>query len=93
MHQSFPSANIPWQPPRFCTYFQSGSRGSVSSELPGVIKVPSCQLMPHEGTFQLQTDLPSIAALRLENLFQSWGKTLKLLSMVLKLKQEGMTKE
>ena len=58
-----------------------------------IIKVSSCQLMPHEGTFQLQTDLPSIAALWLKNLFQSWGKTLKLLSMVLKLKLEGMTKE
>ena len=46
--------------------------------------------MPHEGTFQLQTDLPSIAALLLQNLFQSWGNTL---SMVLKLKLEGMTKE
>ena len=49
--------------------------------------------MPHEGTFQLQTDLPSIAVLLLQNLFQSWGKTLKLLSMLLKLKPEGMTKE
>ena len=36
-----------------------------------IIKIPSCQLMPHEGTFQLQTDLPSIAALWLQNLFQS----------------------
>ena len=40
--------------------------------------------MPHEGTFQLQTDLPSIAALELQTLFQSWGETFKL---------EGMTKE
>ena len=71
MHQSIPSANIPpGQPPRFCTYFQPGSRGFVPSELPGgcpgvgpIIKVPSCQLMPHEGIFQLQTDLPSIATL------------------------------
>ena len=46
--------------------------------------------MPHEGTFQLQIDLPSIAALLLQNLFQSWGKTL---SMVLKLKLECMTKD
>ena len=46
--------------------------------------------MPHEGTFQLQTDLPPIATLLLQNLFQSWGKTL---SMVLNLKLEGMTKE
>ena len=28
-----------------------------------IIKAPSCQLMPDEGTFQLQTDPPSIAAL------------------------------
>ena len=71
MHQSIPSANIPpGQPPEFCTYFQPGSREFVPSELPRgcpgvglIIKVPSCQLMPHEGTFQLQTDLPSIAAL------------------------------
>ena len=75
----------PGQPPGFCTYFQPGSRGFVPSELPGgcpgvgpIIKVPSCQLMPHEGTFQLQTDLPPIATLQLQNLFQSWGKTLKL---------------
>ena len=46
--------------------------------------------MPPEHTFQLQTDLPSIAALLLQNLLQSWGKTL---SMVLKLKLEGITKE
>ena len=31
-------------------------------EVKPIIEVPSCQLMPHEGTFQLQTDLPSIAA-------------------------------
>ena len=65
MHQSVPSANIspPGQPPEFCTYFQPGSRGFVPSELPGgrtsIIKVPCCQLMPHESTFQLQIDLPS----------------------------------
>ena len=101
MHQSVPSANIPpGQPPGFCTYFQPESRGFVLSELPRgclgigpIIKVPSCQLMLHEGTFRLQTDLPSIVALWLQNLFQSWGKTLKLLSMVIKLKLEGMTKE
>ena len=34
--------------------------------------------MPHEDNFQLQIDLPSIAARLLQNLFQSWGKTLKL---------------
>ena len=57
----------PGQPPGFCTYFQPGSRGFIPSELPGgcpgvgpIIKVPSCQLMLHKGTFQLQTDLPSM---------------------------------
>ena len=33
------------------------------SDLLSIIKVSNCQLMPHEGTFQLQTDLPSSAAL------------------------------
>ena len=71
MHESIPSANIPSvQPPRFCTYFHPESPGFVLSGLPGVcsgvgpiIKVPSCQLMLHEGTFQLQTDVPSVDAL------------------------------
>ena len=67
MHLSIPSANIPpGQPPGFCTYFHPGSPGFVPSGCPGVgpiIKVPSCQLMLHEGTFQLQTDLPSVDAL------------------------------
>ena len=97
MHQSIPSVNIPsGQPPGFCTYFQPWSQGFVPSELPGgcpgvglIIKLPSCQLMPHEGTFQLQTDLPSITALQLSKL----GENFKTLSMVLKLKPEGMTKE
>ena len=69
MYQSIPSVNIPWATPGFCTYFQPGSWGFVLSELPGgcpgvrpIIKVSSSQLMQHEGTFQLQTNLPSIAA-------------------------------
>ena len=60
----------PEQPPGFCTYFHPGSPGLVPSGFPGgcpgvgpIIKVPSCQLMLHEGTFQLQTDLPSVDAL------------------------------
>ena len=68
MHQSIPSANIPPSraTPGFCTYFQPGSRGFVPSKLPWaggcpgvgpIIKVPSFQLTPHRGTFQLQTDL------------------------------------
>ena len=32
--------------------------------------------MPHEGTFQLQTDLPCIAAYLLQNCFKG-GKTFK----------------
>ena len=50
--------------------FSAQVRGFVPSELPGgcpgvgpIIKVSSCQLMKDEGTFQLQTDLPSIAAI------------------------------
>ena len=61
----------PGKPPEFCTYFHPGSPGFVPSGLPGgcpgvgpIIKVPSCQLMLHEGTFQLQTDLPSVDALQ-----------------------------
>ena len=49
------------QPLGFCTYFQPGSDGFVPLESPGdcpgvgpIIKVPSCQLMPHEGIFQLE---------------------------------------
>ena len=71
MHQSIPSTNIPpGQALGFCTYFHPGSPEFVPSGLPGgcpgvgpIIKVPSCQLMLHEGTFQLQTDLPSVDAL------------------------------
>ena len=88
MHQSIPSVNISRATPGVLHPFSAQVLDLLS-----VIKVPSYQLMLHEGTFQLQTDLPSIAALKLQNLFQSWGKTLKTLSMVLKLKLEGMTKE
>ena len=70
MHQSIQApTSPPRQPPEFCLYFQPGSLS--------IIKVPSCQLMPHEGTFKLETDLTSIAALLLQNLF-GWEKTLKL---------------
>ena len=90
MHQWILSANIrratsrvlhllSAQVPRFVPIWIA--RGA---DLLSIIKVPSYQLMPHEGTFQLQTDLPSIAALELQTLFQSWGETFKL---------EGMTKE
>ena len=96
MHQSIPSANIPGQPPGFCTYLQPRFRGFVPSELPGGRTYYESTKLTVDAAwshFQLKTDLPSIAALWLQNLFQSWEKTLKLLSMVLKLKLEGMTKE
>ena len=54
-------------PSGFAPIFSQGPK--LPSESPGdclevepIIEVPSCQLMPHEGTSQLQTDLPSIAA-------------------------------
>ena len=50
----------------FAPTFSPGPGICINLNCPGVgpiIKVPSYQLMPHEGTFQLQTDLPSIAAL------------------------------
>ena len=79
MHQSIPSANTP--PPDFAPIPSPGPRDLYHLDRPGVAwgsdLLPSCQLMPHEGTFQLQTGLPSIAALWLQNLFQNWGKTLK----------------
>ena len=34
--------------------------GPPGSNLLHNVKVPSCQLMPHEGTFQLQTYVPSL---------------------------------
>ena len=49
------------QPLGFSTYFQPVFLGFVPLESPGdcpgvgpIIKVPSCQLMPHEGIFQLE---------------------------------------
>ena len=100
MHQPIPSTNIPGSP-WVLRLISAQVPGFVPSELPRgclmellyIIKVPSCQLIPHESTFQLQTDLPSIAALLLQNLFQSWGGggEFKTLSMVLYLKLEGMT--
>ena len=67
MHQSIPGANIPpGQLRGFAPIFSPGPGDLYHLNCPGVgpiIKVPRCQLMPHEGTFQLQTDLPSVAAL------------------------------
>ena len=70
---NFKREHPPLGNPRGCVpTFSPGSRdlyylncqGVVrGTDLLTIIKVPSCQLMPHEGTFQLQTDLPSIAAL------------------------------
>ena len=70
MHQSVPSSKFPPPPPPevlrlflarvpgICTI-----RIAWGSDLLSIIKVPSCLLMLHEDTFQLQTDLPSIAAI------------------------------
>ena len=69
MHESIPSANIPLGNPQgFAPIFSPGLGDFHHLNCPGVgpiIKVPSCQLMPHEateGSFQLQIDLPPIAA-------------------------------
>ena len=63
MHQSVPSANIPPGNPRSFAPIISPGPGDLYHlnfpEVGPIIEVPSCQLMPHEGTFQLQTDLPS----------------------------------
>ena len=56
----------PGNPRGFAPIFIPGPRDLCRLDCPGVgpiIKVPSCQLMLHEGTFQLQTDLPSVDAL------------------------------
>ena len=79
----------PYNPWSFALIFSPGPGDLYHRNCPGVgpiIKVPSCQLMPHEGTFQLQTVLSNY-------IICFWRKTLKLLSMVLKLKLEGITKE
>ena len=87
MHQSIPSPNILHATPEVLHLLSAGVPGFVPSELPGgclgaalgsdLLSIIVSTKMPHEGTFQLQTDLPSIAALLLQNLFQSWGKTFK----------------
>ena len=59
----------PRQPPGIFPNFQPGSRDLYHLNFPWVprrsnllhnVKVPSCQLMPHERTFQRQTDVPSL---------------------------------
>ena len=48
----------PVQPRGFAPIFRPGLGDLYHLNCPGVgpiIKVPRCQLMPHEGTFQLQT--------------------------------------
>ena len=69
MHQSILRVNIPpHATPRVFHLFSAKvpnyhlNRQGTALEVEPIIKVPSCQLMPHEGTSQLQTDLPSIAA-------------------------------
>ena len=65
MHQSIPSANIPQATPGVLHLLLAQVPGFVPSELPGVRPIIYYQstklsVMPHEGTFQLQTDLLSI---------------------------------
>ena len=101
MHQSIPSTNIPpGQPPGIFPNFQPGSRDLYHLNFPGVprgsnllhnVKVPSCQLMPHEGTFQLQTDVPSLCCSLVTKSVWKLGENFKTLSMVLKLKLKDMT--
>ena len=60
-HQHLP----PRKPPGIFPNFQPGSRDLYHLNFPGAnllhnVKIPSCQLMPHEGTFQLQTDVASL---------------------------------
>ena len=81
MHQSILSADIsPQATPGILHLPSARVPGFVPIELPrgsdllSIINAPSLQLMPHESTLQLQTDLPSIAGLLSQNLFQSWGK-------------------
>ena len=60
----------PWGTQGFALIFSPGPGDLYHLNCPGVgpiIKVPSCQLMLHKGTCQLQTDLPDIAALQLQN--------------------------
>ena len=99
MHQSIPSTNIPPGNPQGCApIFSPGPEDlyhlnclgvDKGSDLLSVIEVPSCQLMPHEGTFQLQT----IYHLLLLSSYKICFKAGVTLSMALKLKLEGMTKE
>ena len=70
VHQSDPSTNIPPRAtPADFPQLSARVSGLYHLNFPGVprgsnllhnVKVPSCQLMPHEGTFQLQTDVPSL---------------------------------
>ena len=72
--------------PGICTIWIS--RGS---NLLHNVKVPSCQLMPHEGTFQLQIDVPSLCCSLVTKSVWKLGENFKTLSMVLKLKLKDMT--
>ena len=102
MHQSIPSTNIPpsGQPQGIFPNFQPGSRDLYHLNYSGIprgsnllhnVKVLSCQLMPHEGTFQLQTDVPSLCCSLVTKSVWKLGENFKTLSMVLKLKLKDMT--
>ena len=106
MHRSIPSTNIPLPRatpgdfPQLSARVPGFVRGFVKSEFPGIprgsnllhnVQVPSCQLMPHEGTFQLQTDVPSLCCSLVTKSVWKLGGNFKTLSMVLKLKLKDMT--
>ena len=87
MHQSIPNTSIPFRPTNGILHLLSAwVPGFVPSELPEgctgiaqgsdvlyIIKVQSCQLMPHEGTFKLPTDLPSICCSLVTKPFSKMG--------------------
>ena len=67
----------PGNPRGFAPIFIPGPRDLCRLDCPGVgpiIKVPSCQLMLHEGTFQLQTDLPLLMLSSNKICFEAGGK-------------------
>ena len=77
----FQAPTSPLENPAVLHLFSARVSGFVPSELSRgllgigpiiIIKVPNCQLMLYAGTYHL------FAALFLQNLFQNWGKTLKL---------------
>ena len=82
MHHSVASANIPPGNPRgFAPTFSTGTICTIliawglpgGSDLLSIINRAKLLVDSAWSTFKLQTDLPSIAALWLQNLFLTWG--------------------